>query len=158
MVEGRGVSAMAMCLPSLASDERSRGGRIVELCIAISLAFGVGLPGTFGTAAHAADTTIQWPLKAPPAPATSYFDWTGFYVGGHVGYSRGNARVTLADPDPTHFGHSFGSLTGGLQGGYNYVLPSRFLLGIEADASFLNYLSADDVPWFPPPPCSHIAA
>jgi hypothetical protein len=88
---------------------------------------------------------------------TKFSVHTGFYVGGHVGYSRGNAWVTLADPDPTNFRSSFGSLTGGLQGGYNYVLPSRFLLGIEADASFMNALAADDVAWFRTTPDTDIA-
>jgi hypothetical protein len=37
---------------------------------------------------------------------------------------------------------SFFSLSGGLQFGYNRVLPSHFLLGIEGDVSFLNALSA----------------
>jgi high affinity Mn2+ porin len=87
--------------------------------------------------------------KAPPPPPP--WIWTGYYFGGHVGYSRGHADVTLNDPsaDPSvdNFRSPFGSLTGGLQVGYNYLLPSRFLLGIEADASFLNYLSADDVAW-----------
>jgi hypothetical protein len=41
--------------------------------------------------------------------------------------------------------------------GYNYVLPSRFLLGIEADASFMNALSADDVVWFRTTPDTDIA-
>ena len=86
-------------------------------------------------------------VKAPlPVPA---WNWTGFYFGGHVGYSRGQADVTLNDPsaDPSldNFRSRFGTLTGGLQVGYNYLLPSRFLLGIEADASFPNYLAADDV-------------
>ena len=88
-------------------------------------------------------------VKAPlPVPA---WNWTGFYFGGHVGYSRGQADVTLNDPsaDPSldNFRSRFGTLTGGLQVGYNYLLPSRFLLGIEADASFPNYLAADDVAW-----------
>src|SRR5262249_8093654 len=145
---------MPMFLPIFASDESSRGREgIVGISVAISFAFSVGLAATFATATHAADAIVpppwnQLPLKAPPARATPYFDWSGFYVGGHVGYRRGNAQVTLADPDPTNFSHPFGSLTGGLQGGYNYVLPSRFLLGIEADASFMNALAADDVAWF----------
>jgi high affinity Mn2+ porin len=95
--------------------------------------------------------------KPAPREALTQFDWTGFYLGGHVGYSRGSAEVTVADPDPTHFNKSFGSLIGGLQGGYNYVLPSRFLLGIEADASFLNYLSADELAWFRTTPDTDIA-
>ena len=152
---------MRMLLPIFASDEPSRvRDGIVGICIAISLAFAVGLPATFGTA-QAADATIpsQWsqlPLKAPPAPASS-FDWTGFYVGGHVGYSRGNARVNLVDDDMTNFNHRFGSVTAGLQGGYNYVLPSRLLLGVEADMSFPNYLSADDLAWFRTTPDTDIA-
>ena len=145
---------MPMFLPIFASDEppRVRDG-IVGICIAISLAFAVRLPAT---PAQAADATIPSPLKAPPAPASS-FDWTGFYVGGHVGYSRGNARVNLVDNDVTNFSHAFGSLTAGLQGGYNYVLPSRLLLGIEADASFPNFLAADDLAWFRTTPDTDIA-
>jgi high affinity Mn2+ porin len=150
---------MPVFLPISASDESPRVcDGIVGVCIAIALAFAVGLPAT---PAQAADATVpspwsQLPLKAPPAPASS-FDWTGFYVGGHVGYARGNARVTVADDDPTNFSHAFGSLIGGLQGGYNYVLPSRLLLGIEADMSFPNYLSADEVAWFRTTPDTDIA-
>ena len=77
------------------------------------------------------------PLKAPPI---ANYDWSGFYVGGHVGYSRGYGRNTLVDPDPTAASSSFGSLFGGLQFGYNYLLPSRLLVGIEGDISFPNYL------------------
>ena len=145
---------MPMLLPIFASDASSRlRDGIVGLSVAIALACGAGLATTFATAARAADATTpppwsQLPLKAPPAWATPYFDWSGFYVGGHVGYSRGNARVNLADDDVTNFSHRFGSLIGGLQGGYNYVLPSRLLLGIEADASFPNFLAGDDLAWF----------
>src|SRR6266511_4138676 len=95
--------------------------------------------------------------KPPPRQASTQFDWTGFYAGGHVGYARGDARVNVVDDDAVNFKSSFGSLIGGLQGGYNYVLPSRFLLGIEADASFLNYLSADDLAWFRTTPHTDIA-
>ena len=88
--------------------------------------------------AHADDASGQMPLKAPPAPAP-YYDWTGFYVGGHVAYSLGRVNSTLSDPDPTASSNSFGSLYGGVQAGYNYVLPSRLLLGIEADITFPNF-------------------
>ena len=85
--------------------------------------------------AHADDLSGSMPVKAPAAPAP-YYDWTGFYVGGHVAYSVGRANSTLSDPDPTASSNSFGSLYGGLQAGYNYVLPARLLLGIEADITF----------------------
>jgi high affinity Mn2+ porin len=88
--------------------------------------------------ARAADLSGAISVKAPPA-ATLYYDWTGFYVGGHVAYSVGRANSTLSDPDPTAASNSFSSLYGGVQAGYNYVAPSRLLLGIEADVTFPNF-------------------
>ena len=87
----------------------------------------------------AADLTVinPMPLKAPPI---ANYDWSGFYVGGHVGYSRGNGYDTLSDPGPSAADSSFGSLFGGMQFGYNYLHPSRLLVGIEGDISFPNYL------------------
>jgi high affinity Mn2+ porin len=72
--------------------------------------------------------------------ATASNDWTGGYVGGHVGYSRGTTANRIPDADPVGLSNTFGSIYGGLQGGYNYVFPSRFLFGIEADMSFPNFL------------------
>jgi high affinity Mn2+ porin len=94
----------------------------------------------FATTCLAADTSVasSMPLKAPP-PIANY-DWSGFYVGGHVGYGRGNGSNTLSDPNPSSASSSFGSLFGGLQFGYNYLLSSRLLAGIEGDISFPNYL------------------
>jgi high affinity Mn2+ porin len=95
--------------------------------------------------------------KAPPS-----YDWSGFYFGGHVAYSRSKAHATLADSldatnyaDPSgstnpfvgNFASSHRNLYGGIQLGYNFLLPSRLLIGVEADASFPNYLAADDVAW-----------
>jgi high affinity Mn2+ porin len=74
-------------------------------------------------------TAADAPLVTKAPNSTRYDDWTGFYFGGHVGYTRGNARVTLTDPDPPNFSKSFGTLTGGVQAGYNWLLPSRVLLG-----------------------------
>jgi opacity protein-like surface antigen len=73
-------------------------------------------------------------LKAPPI---AKYDWSRFYVGGHVGYDRD--ANTLFDVNPTTANSSFGSLYGGMQFGCNYR-PSRLLVGIEGDFSFPNYL------------------
>jgi high affinity Mn2+ porin len=104
-----------------------------------AFSLGVALVSVFGTSSRAADLVGKVPLQAPPSVAVP-FDWTGAYFGGHVGYSRGYGRNTLFDPDPTAAGTSFGSLFGGLQFGYNYLLPSRLLVGIEGDISFPNFL------------------
>src|SRR5271154_3342679 len=94
----------------------------------------------FAGNAGAADSVV--PTKAAPVPyaVPSAFDWSGFYAGGHVAYGQGGASSTLSNPNPSGVGNSFSSLYGGLQAGYNYVLPSRLLLGLEADISFPNFL------------------
>lgn len=86
----------------------------------------------------AADIAGKIPLKAPPAAFA--YDWNGAYFGGHLGYSRGHVTDTVFDPSPSAADNSFGSLYGGIQAGYNYVLPSHLLLGVEADMSFPNFL------------------
>ena len=72
------------------------------------------------------------------------FDWSGWYVGGHIADSLGRVNSTLSDPEPTASSNSFGSLYGGVQAGYNYVLPSQLLLGIEADITFPNFQTYTD--------------
>jgi high affinity Mn2+ porin len=90
------------------------------------------------------------------APAVAAYDWNGFYLGGHVGYSRGNVDANVAGAIPTHDSTGFGALYGGLHGGYNYVLPSGLLLGVEADLSYPNYLARDDVIWWRSQPTDDI--
>src|SRR6202158_399230 len=84
---------------------------------------------SFVTSCLAAEISVvgSRPLKALPIAT---YDWSGFYVGGHVGYGRGSGRNSLFDPNQTTASSSFGSLFGGLQFGYNYLLPSRLLVGI----------------------------
>jgi high affinity Mn2+ porin len=93
--------------------------------------------------APAADGPIGLPIKAP-AIARS-FDWSGWYVGGHAGYSRGSASSSLLDPAPSSLSQPFGALYGGVQFGYNYLLPWRLLFGFEGDFSFPNFLEANDI-------------
>jgi high affinity Mn2+ porin len=87
----------------------------------------------------AADAPHAIPVKAQPAQ--SMFDWTGLHVGGHVGYGHGVVGSTLFAPDREPSTNSFGDIYGGLQVGYNYVFPSRLLLGVESDISFPNFLA-----------------
>src|SRR3977135_2573166 len=83
------------------------------------------------------------PVKAPHIQ--SVFDWTGFYIGAHAGYSRGSSNAVLSDPAPHATSISFGGMIGGVQAGYNYRLPSGILLGVEADITFPNYLTSNSV-------------
>jgi high affinity Mn2+ porin len=84
--------------------------------------------------------------KAPPVPyvSSSGYNWTGFYAGGHFGVAAGNSdwsggpgvsgSTSLFQRIDTF--NEGGSFLAGLQGGYNYVLPNRILLGGEVDATF----------------------
>jgi high affinity Mn2+ porin len=82
---------------------------------------------------------------APGLPGLRSYNWTGVYVGGNVSYTQGHAHNTLLDPGAETASNVFGSYYGGLQVGYNYLLRSGVLLGVEADISFPNFLEGDDV-------------
>ncbi|TMJ62508.1 MAG: cell envelope biogenesis protein OmpA, partial [Alphaproteobacteria bacterium] len=100
---------------------------------------GVGLALlAFELPAMAADL----PLKAPAAKTV--YDWTGFYLGGHVGYGGGSFGPGT-NPLPEQgvfFPHSITGVIGGYQAGYLRQLSSHVVLGIEADASFTSHLDA----------------
>src|SRR5262249_3428983 len=96
------MGATAMCLPIVMTDQTfPASSRMLGRVLAI---FVFGLSAGFSAAAQAAEVSQPWgqlPLKAPVR--ISSFDWTGFYVGGHVGYARGTARVNLFDDVTDNF-------------------------------------------------------
>jgi high affinity Mn2+ porin len=106
--------------------------------------------------AIAADGVVAPPFKALAAP---YYDWTGYYVGAHFGYATGYSKwsATEAGADAAtlagslDFFHAFDGFKGtgsyfiGLQAGYNYMFPSRLLLGVEADVSFPSLTGGSQV-------------
>jgi high affinity Mn2+ porin len=88
--------------------------------------------------AAAADLPASMPIKAPVRAAI--YNWTGFYVGGHVGYGQGSLGPGT-NPIPEQavfFPHSLTGMIAGFQAGYNLQLPNRVVLGVEADASFTS--------------------
>jgi high affinity Mn2+ porin len=83
------------------------------------------------------------PLKAPRIQ--QIYDWTGLYFGAHAGFGRGHSNAVLSDPSIATTNNAFGGPIGGLQAGYNIQLPSRIVLGFEADVSFPNYIDGNSV-------------
>jgi high affinity Mn2+ porin len=90
----------------------------------------------FDGSAIAADISPGMALKAPRLQ--SVYDWTGFYLGGHMGYGGGSfgpganvlpAQGVLLPPSPT-------GLIGGYQVGYNRQFSNNVVLGFETDATF----------------------
>jgi high affinity Mn2+ porin len=119
----------------------TRGNRSWE-----SLLAGAGL-GLFALdgATMAADIPVRLPVKAPYLQPV--FDWTGFYIGAHTGYSRGSSSAVLIDPllATTATSNSFSGVIGGVQAGYNFQMPSGLLLGVEADLTFPNYFTSNSI-------------
>src|SRR5262249_49697436 len=65
----------------------------------ISSLVGAGFSFAASGAAFSADMAVKMPVKAPPPLPASIYSWTGFYVGGNVGYSwgRSSTNATLVD-------------------------------------------------------------
>jgi outer membrane immunogenic protein len=94
--------------------------KILSLCIALA-AFAIA------PSADAADMPIRGPqYKYAPAPAP-VFNWTGFYVGAHIGYG---------------FSDDADGFTGGFQAGYNWQFSRNIVFGVEADISGTDMNSA----------------
>lgn len=94
---------------------------------------------TVSRSATAADLPINMPVEAP---GRALYNWTGFYLGGHVGYGRGGFG-TDTNPLPSEavfFPYSPTGLVGGFQSGYNLELPSHLVIGAELDVSFISPL------------------
>jgi hypothetical protein len=111
----------------------------------------------FMTLTEAAKADDIFVTKAPAIPFAGPggppYNWNGFYPGGHMGVAWGQSNWT-AGPGISGSTNLFapidtfdegGSFFFGLQGGYNYVLPNRILLGAEVDASFPSFQTLSSI-------------
>jgi outer membrane immunogenic protein len=89
--------------------------------------------------AVAADMPTKAPAYVAPASIAS-FNWTGFYLGGHVGYGWEQHTVTNVGTingasfpaGTTHSADDRGML-GGFQAGYDWQFNPNWLIGVGAD-------------------------
>ena len=110
-------------------------------------------------AAIAAVLTVAVTQIASAAPHPHDHSWTGFYVGGNLGYGWGKADTEtsgnginrfLSGAGPGAAGASFGSdhqedldgIVGGGEFGYNYQI-NRWVLGIAADIQAADQRGSD---------------
>jgi len=80
----------------------------------------------------------------PLPPAAPAWTWSGFYIGGSVGTAAGTA--TFSDPyGPSIFGDKVttAGFLAGLQLGYNWQVAPRWVVGVDADASYLDSNGTD---------------
>src|SRR6185437_15380914 len=83
----------------------------------------------FAAPAFAADLPPRPYTKAVPyTPPQAVYNWTGFYIGGHLGGAFGGA---------SSLGGSDGRFLGGVQGGADYQFANNWVLGVEAEYSWL---------------------
>jgi outer membrane immunogenic protein len=110
-------------------------GRAIGLGVGVLALAGISLPSS------AADLRTPPPARAPVVAPVLLYNWSGFYIGGHIGAVGGDkdwTDVTFAPfPDGSH--HVEGFLAGG-QAGFNWQ-AGNWVFGIEGQASWTN---ADD--------------
>jgi outer membrane immunogenic protein len=94
---------------------------------------GAALSGLIAVPAMAADMPARMPVKAPLPAAVAYYNWTGFYVGGHAGYGWGDSDFFFPGPD-TATSHRVRGFVGGAHAGLNWQI-NQFVLGIEGAVS-----------------------
>ena len=84
---------------------------------------------TISAPAFAADLPPRTYTKAPAYTAPeAVYNWTGFYIGGHVGGAFGGDGA---------IGGSGGRFLGGVQGGADYQFANNWVIGLEAQYSWL---------------------
>ncbi|MBV9530828.1 MAG: TonB-dependent receptor, partial [Bradyrhizobium sp.] len=104
-----------------------------------SLSFRLTLAGPIDTVdivGMAAEFRRAVPVFAPPS---GNYDWSGFYIGGHGEFSRASTNasaVNLATGTPASpVNSSLPDWRGGIQLGFDYMMPSHVLFGVEADVT-----------------------
>src|SRR5690606_33123779 len=75
------------------------------------------------------------PAPVAAAVPASAFNWSGAYIGAHLGYGWGEIEDVNNTGAPAK---DIDGILGGLQVGYNAHLPNNIVLGVEASASFAN--------------------
>jgi len=107
----------------------------------------------FGGQGLAADLPVRMPVKVPVIASVPAFNWTGCYIGAHVGGGWG--RKDFSDPTGLNFApagavievDTRGALAGG-QIGCNYQFATNWVLGIDADLSWTNSEGETRDPFF----------
>jgi outer membrane immunogenic protein len=84
--------------------------------------------------ALAADLAARPAYTKAPAYAQPIYNWTGFYIGGHVGgaFAGNNGFAGTTN------NNSNGSFLGGLQAGADYQFAANWVAGIEGQYSWLG--------------------
>ncbi|NVO15649.1 MAG: porin family protein [Rhodoplanes sp.] len=110
--------------------------------------YGLADTATFTNRAHVIKTGINYkfgdgPFEMYPlfgGPLSSPQRWAGFYVGVNAGLGISNVKVpTIMTPGPNGEENVNGTgFTGGGQAGYNWLVFSNWIVGVEGDVGYLG--------------------
>ncbi len=89
----------------------------------------------FAAPAAAADLAARSYTKAPAyVPPAPIYNWTGFYIGGHIGGAFvGDDSIAAGATRNNN-----AAFLGGVQGGYDWQFAPNWVLGVEAQYSWLD--------------------
>jgi outer membrane immunogenic protein len=110
-----------------------------RLLVGIATVVAVGAIGEVAGVSSAFAADLPMMTKAPVL--ASYYDWSGFYVGGQVGWGEFRNQTTIVQgsasfPSGTVFNPVKGNgVLGGGYAGYNYQVNRGLIVGIDGDYS-----------------------
>ena len=120
--------------------------------------FGSAALVTFALAESARSADLPVSNSPKVSGAQSSYDWSGLYLGAHVGYATGASAWSASQPGGTadlsgslDLYHSYDAFRGtgsyftGLQAGYNFKSRSPFVFGVEADIAAPNTIAGTSV-------------
>jgi outer membrane immunogenic protein len=91
----------------------------------------------------AADLPARTYSRAPVYVPPPIYNWTGFYIGGNVGWGWARENSTEIAPGTASFPigtafatHNLSGFLGGVQAGYNWQAAPNFVLGLEGEYSW----------------------
>ena len=119
----------------------------------IALAAAAAASILFAGNASAADLAARPYTKAPP-PVVAVYNWTGFYIGAHAGWTESETRYDFNTAGHYNLiaGDSFRYNTNGFMGGghagYNWQ-ASNFVFGLEGSISYTDLTGRAISPFFP---------
>jgi outer membrane immunogenic protein len=96
----------------------------------------LGLVAFGATAASAADLRARPAYKAEPVSYVPYYNWTGFYIGAHIGGAWADKSWSAPGVGALG-GHTGDGFIGGGQIGYNWQ-TGPWVFGIEADFTWAD--------------------
>lgn len=86
----------------------------------------------------AADLGARTYTKAPMMAPAAVYNWTGFYIGGHVGGAFSDRSNDFGTAFALGNNDSNGRFLGGVQAGYDWQMGTNWVLGVEGQYSWLD--------------------